>query len=67
MQMLDAIHEQLAQGKVARNLIVLFALLGAPMVPTLSQALQQQLTRHERASFRSLLGLSTTREERGIE
>lgn len=67
MQMLDAISEQLALGNVPRNLIVLFALLGAPTVPALSQALQRQLTRHECAAFRSLLGLSDTGKEQGLE
>ncbi|WP_339481839.1 methionine--tRNA ligase [Pseudomonas sp. RL_5y_Pfl2_73] len=63
MQMLVAIEAQLDAGKVPRNLIALFALLGEPTLPSLNKALQQQLTQTERSVFAALLNLRPAGKE----
>ncbi|MHC2145065.1 methionine--tRNA ligase [Pseudomonas sp. 210_17 TE3656] len=67
MVMLEALDMDIEQGRVRRNLMVLFTLLCAPTMPKLAGVLRSQLSAHELDTFSSLLGLEQSGKEPRID
>ncbi|QPT13469.1 methionine--tRNA ligase [Serratia rubidaea] len=67
MKLLEFIDIRLSEGELPRSSLTLFILLSEPVMPTLSQRLQQLLDIHECTVFKALLGLNMVKKAKNFE